>query len=126
MVIGPALSFLRARALQAPLTFCGLSALAAGYGVHDLSYLATATLVRCSTVDKTVSCRAGGHAVGLSLGVAILAARFPRKPIFAALTNGKLWQAPWSDGILIFWASSGIAGAVAACAQKACGDRKRA
>lgn len=124
-MLGPALAFLRARALQAPLTFFGLSALAASYGVYDLTYLTTATLVRLTTADKTVSCRAGGHAVGLSIAAAVAAARFPRKPILAALSSGQLMQAPWSDGIIVLGAAAGLAGAAAACAQKTCGRKDK-
>eukprot|EP00302_Diacronema_sp_CCMP2436_P004949 CAMPEP_0179908486 /NCGR_PEP_ID=MMETSP0982-20121206/44571_1 /TAXON_ID=483367 /ORGANISM="non described non described, Strain CCMP 2436" /LENGTH=63 /DNA_ID=CAMNT_0021809599 /DNA_START=34 /DNA_END=226 /DNA_ORIENTATION=- len=52
MAFHAAFAFLRARAVQAPLTFVGVSACAAWYGVYDLAYLGSATVLRHSSADQ--------------------------------------------------------------------------
>lgn len=124
MVLQGLFAFARARALQAPLTFLGISGLAAWYGVYDLAYLATATAVGRSA-DKSLGCRMGGHAAGCALGATVLALRFPRAALSQAVSRGHLMAAPWSDAALVVASSAGVGGAAGAVAQRVIGRQKR-
>jgi len=123
MVLGNVFAFARARAMQAPLTFVGVSGCAAWYGVYDLAYLTTSTIIGHSTVGQSLGCRAGGHAAGCALGGAVVALRFPRAAISLAVSRGQFMQAPWSAALAVLGSSAGLGGLAGAVAQKSCGKR---
>mmetsp|Transcript_8105 Transcript_8105/g.21357 ORF Transcript_8105/g.21357 Transcript_8105/m.21357 type:complete len:124 (+) Transcript_8105:52-423(+) len=123
MAFHAAFAFLRARAVQAPLTFVGVSACAAWYGVYDLAYLGSATVLRHSSADQPISCRLGGHGCAFGLAAAIIGLRFPQAAISQALSRGQFMQAPWTDATLVLAGSAGLAGVTATVVQRACKGR---
>lgn len=125
MVLQSVFAFARARALQAPVTFVGISGVAAWYGIYDISYLTTTTLIGHSAADQSFGCRAGGHATGCALGAAVIALRFPRAAFSQAFSRADFMAAPWSAACAVVATSAGLGGVAGAVAQRSCGKPKR-
>jgi hypothetical protein len=117
------LAFARARALQAPLTFVGISGLVTWYGVYDLSYLTSSTVLRNFPERQPLSCRIGGHAAGCAVGAAVVAVRFPQAALVRAVSRGAFMQAPWTEAMAVLAGSAGVAGLVGAGTQRWCGHK---
>lgn len=121
-----AFHFLRARAMQAPLTFVGVSAAVTYYGVYDISYMLASTVAFHSPTKTPALCKYSGHAGGLAVGAAVLSLRFPRSAIVKAVSSGQIMSAPWMEATVTVGTSAAASGAVSAVAQRVCTSRRSA
>mmetsp|Transcript_23103 Transcript_23103/g.59356 ORF Transcript_23103/g.59356 Transcript_23103/m.59356 type:complete len:129 (-) Transcript_23103:131-517(-) len=123
--IAGALHFVRARAMQAPITFVGVTAAVTYYGVYDISYR-VGSLVVFNPTKQSAMCKYGGHAAGLAIGAAALSFRFPRAAIAKAITAGQIMEAPWMEATATVGSSALVSGLTSAGVQRACSLRNSA
>lgn len=118
-------NFARARALQAPVIFVSSSLFVAWYGVYDLSYITTCTVIRHQPRDQRKHCRYGGHLIGVGAALGFLSLRFPRRAFFEAVSKGSVSALPWSAAAASIGASGATGGFAASCVQRSCAAATR-
>ena len=90
------------------------------YGLYDVAYLTTSTVIRHSPEKRSLQCRLGGHAVGCAVGAALLWSRFPYSTLMKEISTGHYMRVPLTDILMTLGGSSIASGTVSAGAQAAC------